>query len=231
MNTPTIAKMLTLLTASSILLTGCSTGSEKTSSNEESVKLSTSYPIEKVPDWDPSSITLLIEAGWNVEQMENMQPINEGFTEPVNYYATSENNKCTVSYFTFANIADETLKTDDQYLTYSNPNINTIVQNPSAQISSMNNNSSIQDASTGKEIQILTTSYTQDATDGIHQTENTATGMRTFSTPVANPYAILEEQSPNASINPTISVTYTCKDEKLDKELWETILKTAVINS
>lgn len=225
-----IKKIGTLLALTPILfLAGCSTDTQN-NGNSETIQLSASYVIEKVPDWDELSTVPLKEAGWNVEQQKNMHSINSGFTEPVNYYTTSKNDKCSVSYLTFANIADKELKTSDQYLTYSNPNIKSITQNPSAQIAKMDN-SSIKDASTGKNIQILTTSYTQESADGSSKQENIIVGIRTFATPLANPYTMLGEQSSNASINPTIAITYSCKDQKLDKKLWESILKAATIKT
>lgn len=225
-----IKKIFTLITLTSITLVGCSTSDLETKT-EETAQLSTSYKIEKVPDWDASSITPLIEAGWNVQENKNMQQIKEGFQEPVNYYATNENGKCNISYFTFANLTDGKLKTDDQYATYANPNVKNIVDNPSVQISLMGNTDSIKDKTTNKNIQILTISYTQEATDGIHKTENTVKGLRTFSTPTPNPYLTLSQENPDALINPTIEITYTCKDQQLDKTLWESILTNAEIKS
>lgn len=86
------------LTASAILLTGCTSVSR----TDNVIKLGQNYEVDSIASWDESSLKVLQQEGWTLTEQQRQALREDNLAVPQGFDATNPDGTCFVSYRVYA---------------------------------------------------------------------------------------------------------------------------------
>lgn len=202
-----------------ILLSGCTQSVDKTSGD---VTLKEIYTVSSIPNWDETSTKVLANDGWTITPLENIFPMKDGNKEPVSFSAMNKKGNCSINYIAAATAPNEAV-VDSDYV-FTQKSVELIMGDPQYTVADVNTDSSVTVGGDAK-LQMLSIRYSQMIGS---EKQNTIMLTRVISSPVSNPFAA--ELFDTETVNPSISLTYSCTGSDLDIKLWNKVVDSANIS-